>query len=63
MWDHHELGECWLSQENVVRSLEICDLKLYSLRVEIFPSPKGYGKRDLIDGCRRCTRDYGKEPD
>jgi hypothetical protein len=61
MWDHHELGECWPSQENVVHSLEIGDLKLYSLRVEIFLSPKGCGKRDLTDGGHYCTRDYAME--
>jgi hypothetical protein len=61
MQDHHELGECWSSQESDVRSLEIDDLKLYSIRAEIFLSPKGYGKRDLIDGGCCCTREYAME--
>jgi hypothetical protein len=61
MWDRYELGECRPSQENVVRSLKIGDLKLYSLRVEIFPSPEGYVKRDLTNGGRCCTRDYAME--
>jgi hypothetical protein len=49
MWDCHELGECQLSQESVVRSIKIGDLKLYSLHAEIFLSPDGYEKRNLID--------------
>jgi hypothetical protein len=61
MWDHHELGECQLSQESIVRSLKISNLKLYSLRAEIFPSPKGYGKSDLTNGGCCCTRDYAME--
>jgi hypothetical protein len=28
MWDHHELGECWPSQESVVSYLEIGNLEL-----------------------------------
>jgi hypothetical protein len=39
MWDSHELGEYWPSQESGVVSLKIGDLKLYSLCVEIFPTP------------------------
>jgi hypothetical protein len=58
MWDHHELGECWPSQESIVRSLKIGDLKLYGLCAEIFPSTEGYGKSDLADGGCCCTRDY-----
>jgi hypothetical protein len=61
MWDCYELGECRPSQENVVCSLKIGDLKLYSLRVEIFLSPEGYVKRDLTNGGRCCTRDYAME--
>jgi hypothetical protein len=61
MWDRHELGECQLSQESGVHSLEIGDLKLYCLRVEIFLSPEGYGKRDLTDMGRCYTRDYAME--
>jgi hypothetical protein len=61
MRDRHELGECRSSQESVVRSLEIGDLKLYSLRIEIFLSLKAYGKRDLTNGGSCCTRDYAME--
>jgi hypothetical protein len=61
MCDRHELGDCWLSQESIVRSLEIGNLKLYSLRAEIFLSPEGYGKRDMTDGGHCCTRDYAME--
>jgi hypothetical protein len=50
MQDCHELGECRPSQESVVRGLKICDLKLCSLRVEIFLSLEGYKKRVLTDG-------------
>jgi hypothetical protein len=50
MRDRLELGECRPSQESIVYSLKIGDLKLYSLRAEIFLSPKGYRKRDLTDG-------------
>jgi hypothetical protein len=58
MWDHHELGECQPSQESIVRSLKISDLKLYGLCAEIFLNPEGYGKSDLADGGCCCTRDY-----
>jgi hypothetical protein len=61
MSDCHEHRECWPSQESIVRSLKICDLKLYSLRVEIFPRPEGYEKRDLTDRGCCCTRDYAME--
>jgi hypothetical protein len=61
MWDHHEFGECWLSQESVVRSLKISDQKLYSYHAEIFPSPEGYGKSDLTDRGFYYTRDYAME--
>jgi hypothetical protein len=61
MWDHHELGECRLSQESGVCGLEIGDLELYSLCTEILLSPEGYGKRYLTNGCRCCTRDYAME--
>jgi hypothetical protein len=47
MWDCHELGECRPCQESIVRSLKISDLKLYSFRVEIFPSPEGHEESDL----------------
>jgi hypothetical protein len=47
MWDRHELGECRPCQESIVRSLKISDLKLYSFRVEIFPSPEGHEESDL----------------
>jgi hypothetical protein len=50
-----------MSQESVVCSLKIGDLKLYGLRVEIFLSPKGYRKSDLADGGHCCTRDYAME--
>jgi hypothetical protein len=58
MWDRHELGECRLSQEGIVRSLKIGGLELYSLCVEFLLSPEGYRKRYLTDGCHCCTRDY-----
>jgi hypothetical protein len=61
MWDRHELGECWSSQESIIRSLEITDRKLYSLRAEIFLSPEGYGNRDLTNGGCYYTRDYAME--
>jgi hypothetical protein len=61
MWDRHELGEYWPSQESGVVSLKIGDLKLYSLCVEIFPTPEGYDKSDLTDGSCYCTRDYAIE--
>jgi hypothetical protein len=50
-----------LSQESVVSNLKISDLKLYDLRAENFPSPKGYGKSDLVDEGHCCTRDYAIE--
>jgi hypothetical protein len=40
MWDCHELGEYWPSQESVVSCLKIGDHKLKVLRAEIFLSPK-----------------------
>jgi hypothetical protein len=58
MWDRHELGECRPSQESVVCSLKIGDLKLYSFCVEIFLSPKGHEKNDPTDGGCCCTREY-----
>jgi hypothetical protein len=61
MEDHHELRECQPSQEKVVYSLKISDLKLYSLRAEIFLSPEGYRKRDLTDRVHCCTKDYAME--
>jgi hypothetical protein len=61
MWDCHELEECWPSQGSIVRSLEIGDLKLYSLCAEIFLSPKGNGENDLADGGCCCTKDYAME--
>jgi hypothetical protein len=61
MQNRHELGECRLSQETVVRSLKIGHLKLYSFSLEVHLSPEGYGKRDLTDGHRYCTRDRTKE--
>jgi hypothetical protein len=61
MCDCHELGECWPSQQSIVCTLKIGDLKLYSLRTEIFLSPKGYGKRNLTDGGCYYTRDYAME--
>jgi hypothetical protein len=61
MWDHHELREGRPSQESVVHSLKIDDLKLYSLCAEIFLSPEGYRKRNLTDWGCCCTRDYAME--
>jgi hypothetical protein len=61
MWDCHEFGECRSSQESVVHSLDISDLKLYSFRTENFPSPAGYEKRHLTDGGCCCTRYYTME--
>jgi hypothetical protein len=58
IWDLHELGECRPSQESIARSLEIGDLKLYSLCAEIFLSPEGHGESDLADGGCYCNRDY-----
>jgi hypothetical protein len=49
------------SQESIVRSLKIDELKLYRLRVEIFSSPECYRKGDLIDGGSCCTRDNAME--
>jgi hypothetical protein len=57
MWDHQEFIECRRSQESVVRSHKISDLKLDSFRAEIFLSLEGYGKSDLTDGGCYCTRD------
>jgi hypothetical protein len=61
MWDCLELGECRPSQESIVRSLKIDDLKLYTFYVEIFPSPEGHGENDLADGGYCYTRDYAIE--
>jgi hypothetical protein len=61
MWDHHEFGECWSSQESGVHSLEIGDLKLNSLRAKIFLSLLDYKKSDLTDRGFCCTRDYAME--
>jgi hypothetical protein len=61
VWYCHKLGECRLSQESVIHSLKISDLKLYGLRTEIFLSLKGHGKSDLADGGHYCTRDYAME--
>jgi hypothetical protein len=63
MWDCHEFGECRPSQESIVRSLKISDLKLYSLRAEIILSLVGYGKRDMTNGGSYCTRDHSKDLD
>jgi hypothetical protein len=61
MWDHHEFGECRPSQESIVHSLKIGDLKLYTFRAKNFPSPEGYMKSDLTDGGCCYTRDYATE--
>jgi hypothetical protein len=61
MWDQHEFGECHTSQESILRSLEIGDLKLNSFHAEIFPSPEGYEKSNLTDGGCCCTEDYVME--
>jgi hypothetical protein len=61
MWDCHEFGECRPSQESVVHSLKISDLKLCSFRVKIFSCPEGYGKSDLTGRGCCCTRDYAME--
>jgi hypothetical protein len=61
MWNRHKLGECQSSQESVVRSLKIGDLKLYGLHVKIFPSPEGHGKSDLAIGGCCCTMGYVME--
>jgi hypothetical protein len=58
MWNCHELGECWPSQESIVRSLKIGHLELYIFSSKVLPSPEGYGKRDLTDGRCCCTRNY-----
>jgi hypothetical protein len=61
MRNRHELGECWPSQERVVRSLKISHLKLYIFSSEVLLSPKSYGERDLTNGHCCCTRDYTME--
>jgi hypothetical protein len=61
MQDCHELLERWPSQESIVRSLKIDDLKLYVFHAEVFLSPKGYGKNDLADGGCYYPRDYAVE--
>jgi hypothetical protein len=61
MQNCHEYGECRPSQESVIHSLKIGHLELYSFSSDVLLSPEGYGKRDLTDGCRCCTRDYTME--
>jgi hypothetical protein len=61
MRNRHELGECWPSRESVVRSLKIGHLESYIFSLEVLPSPEGYGKRDLTNGCCYCTRDHTME--
>jgi hypothetical protein len=41
--------------------LEISNLELQVLCVEVFLSPKGYGRSDLTNGSHRCSRDYALE--
>jgi hypothetical protein len=50
VWNCHKLGECRPSQESVIHSLKISDLKLYGLCAEIFPSSEGHRKSDLANG-------------
>jgi hypothetical protein len=57
----YKLGECQPSQESIIRSLKIGDLKLYGLRAEIFRSSECHRKSDLADGGRCYTRDYAME--
>jgi hypothetical protein len=57
----HKLGECRPSQEIVIHSLKISDLKLYGLCAEIFLSLEGHGKSDLADEGHCCTRDYAMD--
>jgi hypothetical protein len=61
VWNRHELGECRLSQESIVRSLKISHLELYGFSSKVLPNPEGYRKRDLTDGCRCYTGDYTME--
>jgi hypothetical protein len=61
MWDRHELGECRPSQESILRSLKIDDLKLHSFHVDIFLSPEGHVENNLADGGCCYTRDYAME--
>jgi hypothetical protein len=61
MWDCHKLGECQPSQESIIQSLKMGDLKLYGFRVEIFLCPEGHGENDLANGGCYCTRDYAME--
>jgi hypothetical protein len=61
VWNCHKLGECQLSEESVVCSFKIGNLKRYGLRAEIFSSPEGYGKGYLTNGGHCCTRDYVME--
>jgi hypothetical protein len=59
-WGHHyhKLGECWSSKESGVRCLRVGYLMLQVFITEIFLSPKGHRKSDLVDGGCYCTRDY-----
>jgi hypothetical protein len=61
MRDRHELGKCRLSQESIVCSLKMGHLELHGFSSEVHPSPEGYGKRDMTDRCRCCTRDNTME--
>jgi hypothetical protein len=45
-------------KDAVVRRLEVGYLELQIFSTEAFLSPKAYGKRDLTDESRCCTRDY-----
>jgi hypothetical protein len=58
VWDYHKLGECRPPEECIVRRLEVKYLKLQVFRMEIFLSPKGYGKSNLANGGRCCTSVY-----
>jgi hypothetical protein len=44
MWNCHKHGVCRPSQESIVRSIKIEDLKLYGLRAEIFPNLEDHGR-------------------
>jgi hypothetical protein len=49
VWDFHELGKGRPPEEHTVCYLEIGYFELHVLGVEIFLSPKCYGKGDLAN--------------
>jgi hypothetical protein len=59
--DCHELGEHRPFKEHIVCHLKIGYLKLHILDAEVFQSPIGHGKSDLVDGGCHYSRDYSVE--